>query len=161
MSVRPEPASVERLERSGTIGGETAVIEGRAALILARILLGRNFVGGLTFEGLLAAWSLSPIDYAAALRALAALEEAGETYDRRFRIRGNAATRGNDEPLASSEPMVSSHAASLLLGCSERRVRQLATGGALPGVKTPRGWLFARSELILFRERRDGGEGRP
>jgi hypothetical protein len=143
-------------EASSTVVGDVAVIDGRAAFILSQ-LLARSMRRGLKVRQIIAEARLAPEDQAAVLRAEVALEEAGE----RWRVaqlpqRGNAATRGNDEAVASMS--MSTTAVAQVLGLSSRRVRQLATAGALSAVRGPHGWQFNRREVISYGCQRPGAD---
>jgi hypothetical protein len=141
---------------SGTIVGPVAIVDGRAALILSH-LLARSMRQGLSVRQIVAEARLSPDDQAAALRAELALEDAGQ----RWRIAqrkpsGNSETGGNDADLACFSMSVTE--ATQVIGRSPRRVRQLAAAGDLSAVKTPRGWMLDRREVISYRCRREGAD---
>jgi excisionase family DNA binding protein len=154
---------VERIQGSGVLGETTAMIEGRAALVLAAILAG-SLRDRLTLDRLLDRMELDLASRAAALRGWRVLEEAGESWRRQatqpISARGNAET-GGSAPALASIPLASpfdSRQAGLVLGCSTRRVRQLAARGDLAGVRTAGGqWLFERQAVVDFRDRRQQG----
>ena len=138
---------------SGAIVEPSAVVGGRGALVLARLLRG-SLGRGLSLRQYVAEMRLSPEDQAAVLEAAAALEEAGEVW-RLGRLarkaRGNSATGGNDDGLRSGQAM-STDAAAAVLSLSPRRVRQLAAAGDLPAVRGPRGWMLDRRAVLSYRE---------
>jgi len=145
---------VTRLEGSGTIVGPAAVIEGRSALVLSRILAG-SLRGRLTLRQLVAEMRLSPADQAAVLAAELELEDAGQTW----RISQLLPQSGNPEvigskPLAQSDPMTTLEAARTL-ALSDRRVRMLVVGGAIPAEKIGRGYVLERADVLAYREARN------
>jgi hypothetical protein len=144
-------------DASVALGESCAVIDGRAAPLVAQMLAG-ELRGRMPLRRIVAEMRLSPADQAAVLAAELALEDAGE----RWRIaslpqRGNAETRGNAEPLASEEMVTTAHAAQVL-GVPPRRVRQLRKAGDLRAVSSPGGWSFDRAEVIAYGTRRRGGD---
>lgn len=143
------------MSRSCAVDG-VAVIEGKAAFVLAYVLAG-SLRNRLTLRELLDDAGLSEAERDAALAAAAALAEAGGQWREAQLPRcGNAATRGSGELAPSGEIDVAM--TSTLLRISARRVRQLAAAGDLPAVRTTRGWRFERSEVVAFRDRRDNQE---
>jgi len=143
--------------RSVVVDGPVAIIEGRTALVLSRILAG-SLRQRLTLRQLVAEMRLSPADQAAVLAAELALEDVGE----RWRIaslpqRGNAATGGNDEGVKEigdrdTVTLINTASAARVAGRSERRIRQLAKAGDLPADKTAHGWMFRREDVIAYRD---------
>lgn len=139
-----------------TFNEPVVALNGRAAFVLSKVLQG-SLRGGLSLKRLLDDIGVSEQDQAAALEVAGALAELGESW-RRLRLpqRGNAETRGNDEPL-SSEPMaiIATAEAAALLSLGERQVRNLAAAGDLRAERTPGGpWRFLHTDVVGLRDRR-------
>jgi hypothetical protein len=134
--------------RSITLTEPSAMVGGRAALVLTAVLNRRSLKRELEDIG------FGEADQAAALEAALALAEAGESWRwSRLPRRGNAETRGNGVS-PDSDVMVTVADAASLLRLSERRVRQLATAGDIPGERTSLGWRFAHRDVAGLRDRR-------
>jgi len=143
-----------RRVRSRTVSGPAAIVDGRGAFVLARVLAG-SLRGGLKLRVLLAEIGLGPVDVEAAIAAASALADAGEAWReerRRFPLSGNAETSGSGGEAES----VDVSTAALLLRVTPERVRQLARAGDLDGTRTSRGWLLVRSSVVDLCERREG-----
>ena len=142
-----------RLEGSGTIVGPAAVIDGRSALVLSRVLAG-SLRGRLTLKQLVAEMRLSPADQAAALAAELALEDAGQTWRiSQLLPQGGSPEVVGSKPLASSFPMSTTQAARLL-DLSDRRVRWLAAACVIPAEKVGPRYVLERADVLAYREAR-------
>jgi hypothetical protein len=140
-------------DASHTVVGPAAIVEGRAALILSRLLAGSLEGGGLrrrlTLRQLVAEMRMAPADQEAVLRAELALEDAGERWRlAQFPRRGNSETRGNEDDLACEA--MSTRAAAQVIGRTPHRVTQLIRAGVLSAVRTPRGWALDRREVLEY-----------
>ena len=134
--------------------GPLVVLEGRPAFLLSAVLSG-HLRNRHSLRSLLAEIGVDESDQAVAIEAALSLTEAGEEWRRsRLPQRGNAETRGNGVSPDSDVMVTVADAASLLRLC-ERRVRQLATAGDIPGERTSRGWRFARRDVVGLRDRRE------
>jgi hypothetical protein len=126
----------------------SAVIDGRAALVLAHVLA-RCLHNRAPLRTVLSEMKVAPDVREAVLAAELALEEAGERWrigelarKQRAAISSNAETSGNGSVVASRGDGDRLHC----------RVRQLAAAGELPGVLTSRGWTFERADVIAYRD---------
>lgn len=146
----------DRIDACGTIG-DVAVIDGRTAELLARLLRG-SLRHGLSLQRLASELGMTAEDVEAALLGQLALEQAASWHRARLPRAGNAETRGSSVRVAS-EQMLDSQRVAALLGRSDRRVRQLAKAGDLPGQRGPFGWRFTPADVAGFRERRAALDG--
>lgn len=136
---------------STVFGGPVAVVDGRGALVVSRVLE-TALLGGLTLERLLEVGGASAADRAAGLAAARALEDAGHTWRLTEAFRAEPA-----EPVAAGlavpsigemDATIDTDTAAGLLGCSPSYVRRLARMGALTGVRSPRGgWQLSRPSV--------------
>jgi Helix-turn-helix domain len=135
---------------------DAAIVRGRAAWLLARVLA-HNIPGGI--GSLLLRVGASPADRDAALRAYAALEHAGELWHAQVgaSASGTAATGTTPADLRSERWLTTTEVA-LLLERSPRRVRQLARAGTLPALLDAGVWWFERANVLAYRERPHGTE---
>jgi hypothetical protein len=129
---------------SSTVVGPAAIIEGRAAFILSR-LLARSMRRGLSVRQIVAEARLSPADQAAVLCAERELEKAGQRW---AEIRESAKAGESGEPLASE--VMSTRAAATLIGRTPQRVTQLIRQGVLSAIMTPRGYALDRHEVLEY-----------
>ena len=134
--------------------GPSAIVDGRAALVLSHVLRGR-LQHGLTLQRVLAEMGLSPVNQAAALAASAAIEEAGESWHILELVRKQ--TRKSEvigsKPLARLDPMTTLEA-SRMLALSARRVRWLAAACVIPAEKVGRGYLLEHADVLAYRDAR-------
>lgn len=155
-SLREAARRVPHVQETAVVG-DTAILRGRSAWLLARILA-KHVPGGL--GSLLVRIGASPEDRDAALRAYAALEHVGHEWRQQLASSsdGNPEAERADADLGS-EQWIATKDTALLLDRSPRRVRQLAMAGTrhggLPARRVGGRWLFPRAAVLAYRERRD------
>jgi hypothetical protein len=128
-----------------------AVIDGRAALILASVL-DKCLFSGVTLRRALTDMKVSPAFQEAALQAQRELRTTGarwlEADEAQRKPDARTETNGNAGVILFDAMTVC--AAAQLLNRTESRVRQLARAGVLTGSKGPRGWVLDRREVTVF-----------
>lgn len=135
------------------IAGDTVLLRGRAAFLVA-LILERHVAGG-GLRRLLQIIGANFEQRDSALRAFEALAEVGESW----RCHQIASTDGNakaavDEAGPSSERWISTSEASALSGYTPQRLTQLARAKALPAQRRAGRWWVDRDAVLELAERR-------
>ncbi|WP_153453808.1 helix-turn-helix domain-containing protein [Streptomyces smaragdinus] len=121
-----------------------ALVQGASAHVLDRVLASPNVVAVLRS---LPSWMGPELD-----ETRRAIRRAAREYEARAVAVDGSAETEVPEVGASSGHEVTTGEAAVLLGCTERRVRQLAAGGM--GARRGGRWVLDRSVVLAYAERR-------